>query len=237
MSLSVTIICLNEEEYITQALSYAATIADEIIVVDGGSTDGTVARLREFQSEHMDLMGIILHDMPDSFSKQRNLSIAGCTGDWILHLDADEKYTRRMSELVKTLDDVPPNIIGFSFPTWYLAEDERHYQNVEADPHIRLFRNRPDIRYVRPVHEHIALDGVGLIAHPSHFTDLERAHIMYLPEIHLLHYGSLRSDRAYEAWRGRWERFAAKSLDFGINVDALVRHPQAIGEIPERELP
>lgn len=237
MTLSVTILCLNEEEYINQALSYAATIADEIVVVDGGSIDSTTTRLRDFQSEHMDLLRIVHHDMPDSFSEQRNLAVDFCTGDWILHLDADEKYTRRMSRLVSTLGDVPPNILGFSFPSWYLAEGERHYQNVEADPHIRLFRNRPDLRYIRPVHEHIALNGVGLMSHPSHFTDLEREHIVYADNIHLLHYGSLRSDTAYQAWRDRWQRFAAKSSEYGINVDALVRHPKAIGEIPEGELP
>ncbi len=238
MRLSAYTICLNDDEWIEHALAYAATVADEIIVVDGGSRDQTVRLIREFRSSSP--VPVLIHQrpMPDSFADQRNFALSLCRGNWILHLDADERYTRGLGErLLPALDQVPAGIVGFSFPTWYLAEDERHYQNVEADPHIRLFRNLPTLRYRRPVHEHLALDGQGLIAHPCHFTELERRVIRYEPDVHLLHYGSLRSDRAYGAWRDRWQRFASRSSEYGINVDALARHPKAIGEIPAGELP
>lgn len=238
MRLSAYTICLNEEECIPQALAYASTIADEIIIVDGGSTDGTVFQVLEFARHHPHVPIVLSeHPMPDSFSEQRNFAIERCSGDWILHLDADEKYSRGLAELVLALDSVPQNIVGYSFPTWHLAEDERHYQNGDADPHVRLFRNRADIRYANQVHEHVALNGQILIGHPFHFGELEREHVLYWDAVHLLHYGSLRSDKAYAAWYERWQRFAARSAEAGINVDALVRHPKAIGEIPEGELP
>lgn len=238
MKLSVYIICLNDDEWIGHALEYAYTIADEIVVVDGGSNDQTVKKIIQVEAHGTRPIYFYERPMPDSFADQRNYAIDQCSGDWILHMDADERYTRGLRDLLlPMLPTVPDEVLAFSFPSWYLAEDERHYQNEDADPHVRLFRNRPDLRYVRPVHEHIALNGRILAAHPCHFGDLEQRVVRYQPDVHLLHYGSLRSDRAYSAWRDRWQRFAARSSEYGINVDALVRHPQAIGEIPEEEIP
>jgi glycosyltransferase involved in cell wall biosynthesis len=238
MRLSVYILTLNETEWIEHALAYAVTIADEIVIVDGGSTDNTLERVCAFMATSSVPITLLQHPMPDSFSQQRNYALAHCTGDWILHMDADERYTTGLKDrLLPTLDSIPNEIVGFSIPTYYLAVDERHFQSYDADPHIRLFRNLPNLKYVRPIHEHLALDGHGLVAHPSHFTPLERRVIRYQPDIRLLHYGSLRSDTAYAAWRDRWQRFAALSSQYGINVDALVRHPPAIGSIPEVEIP
>jgi glycosyltransferase involved in cell wall biosynthesis len=230
-------LCLNDDEWLTQALSYAASVADEVIVVDGGSTDNSIDIVNAFAAQ---CPKVRLHHnpMPDSFAQQRNHAIDLCSGDWVLQLDADEQYTRGLKErLLPTLQNVPSEIVGFSFPTYHLAVDGRHYQNAEVDPHIRLFRKLPNLRYERPVHEYLSLDGQGLIAHPAHFTDLERRVVRYEPNIRLLHYGSLRSDRSFQMWRDRWQRFAERSSEYGIDVNAKVRYPKAIGEIPESELP
>lgn len=83
-SLSVILIVKNESAVLTQCLESVAAIADEIVVCDTGSTDDTVEVARR--------LGAQVHTIPweNDFAKARNASIARATGDWLLHMDADE---------------------------------------------------------------------------------------------------------------------------------------------------
>src|SRR5882757_9520950 len=83
--LSVVIIAFNESENIADCLQ-SVMWADEIIVVDSGSTDGTVEMARAAGAR------VISTDWP-GYGAQKNRAIACATGDWILSLDADERVT------------------------------------------------------------------------------------------------------------------------------------------------
>ncbi len=86
MSLSVIIITKNEEAAIGECLA-SVDWADEIVVVDSGSSDGTVALCRT----HTDKVHLTT-DWP-GFGQQKNRALALATGDWVLSLDADEGVT------------------------------------------------------------------------------------------------------------------------------------------------
>ena len=93
--ISVALITRNEQHNIAECLRSVAW-ADEIIVVDQGSTDGTAQLARE--------LGARVIDAPDwpGFGPQKNRALDACTGDWILALDADERVTPELQHEIIT---------------------------------------------------------------------------------------------------------------------------------------
>ena len=75
----------NEERFLRNCLESAKGVVDEIVIVDTGSTDGTLAIAREYGAK------IIEHAWNDDFSEARNVSLQHATGTWALWLDADEE--------------------------------------------------------------------------------------------------------------------------------------------------
>jgi glycosyltransferase involved in cell wall biosynthesis len=84
---SLAMIVGNEEATIRLVLTDAASICDELVVVDTGSTDATIEIARECGAQVYEFEWI------DNFSAARNYSFDCCTGDWILWLDADDRIT------------------------------------------------------------------------------------------------------------------------------------------------
>jgi glycosyltransferase involved in cell wall biosynthesis len=95
-TLSVAIITFNEEENIGRTLSSVKSIADEIIVVDSGSTDRTVEIAKQFGAK-------VFVEEWKGFAAQKNSALDKCTCDWILSLDADEEVSK---ELAKDISDL-----------------------------------------------------------------------------------------------------------------------------------
>ena len=85
MTLSVAMIVKNEEKFLAQCLDTVKDIADEIVIVDTGSTDKTVEIARRYTDK------VYFHEWQNSFSEARNHSLDYCTCDWILQIDADEE--------------------------------------------------------------------------------------------------------------------------------------------------
>ncbi len=99
-SLTVIIITKNEETNIEACLQ-SVLWADEIIVVDSGSTDSTMEISKRF-TDH------VFYEPWEGFGKQKNRALDRATGDWVLSIDADERVTaelRREIELVLSGDD------------------------------------------------------------------------------------------------------------------------------------
>ena len=90
--LSVALAVYNEEENISQCLESVKGLADEIVVVDGSSTDRTIEIAKSFGAK------ITVTGNPAIFhiNKQMAFDLAG--GDWILSLDADERVTKKLGE-------------------------------------------------------------------------------------------------------------------------------------------
>src|SRR5262245_34345938 len=91
--ISVTIITKNEAHDIRECLE-SVKWADEIIVLDSDSTDGTPAICREYTDK------VFETDWP-GFGPQKNRALAKATGDWILSLDADERVTPELKQEIQ----------------------------------------------------------------------------------------------------------------------------------------
>ncbi|MGD9887936.1 MAG: glycosyltransferase family 2 protein [Halothiobacillaceae bacterium] len=94
MMLSVILITHNEAERLRATLE-AVSFADEIIVVDSGSTDGTLEIAREFTDKVM-----VTEDWP-GFGVQKNRALDMATGDWVLSIDADELVTPKLAQEIR----------------------------------------------------------------------------------------------------------------------------------------
>ena len=88
-TLSLCMIARDEASFLERCLASAAPHVDEIIVVDTGSTDGTVRVARAAGAEVSEFEWV------DDFAEARNASLRAASGDWILLLDCDEVIAER----------------------------------------------------------------------------------------------------------------------------------------------
>jgi glycosyltransferase involved in cell wall biosynthesis len=103
---SATIICKNEAHNIDDCLRSVAW-CDEIVVVDSGSTDDTVARAGKYTPK------VIFHEWP-GYIEQKNYALDQATGDWVISLDADERCTPELQAALGTqLESADPALAGF----------------------------------------------------------------------------------------------------------------------------
>ncbi|MDP7692044.1 MAG: glycosyltransferase family 2 protein, partial [Vicinamibacterales bacterium] len=111
--LSVVVITLNEAANIDDALASVAW-ADEIVVVDCGSTDDTVERARRHTDRvsHRDWTG---------YGAQKDHATELATHDWVLSLDADERISSELAAEIRSVLAQDPPSRGYRIPrsTWY----------------------------------------------------------------------------------------------------------------------
>ena len=149
---SVTIISLNEAEQIGAAIDSVAW-ADEVIVVDSGSTDSTldIARAK----------GAIVscREWP-GYVEQKNHASALATNDWIFSLDADERATPALAAEIRALLAEEPASRGYHIPrvAFHLGRWIRT-TDFYPDFQTRLFDRRAGRWQGQYVHESVAVDG------------------------------------------------------------------------------
>ncbi len=94
-TITALLIVQNEEKHIARAIE-SVTWADEIVVIDGGSTDKTIEIAKQYNAK--------IHIRPfDNFSLQRKFSLKCASMDWILGIDADEIITPALAEEIKEI--------------------------------------------------------------------------------------------------------------------------------------
>lgn len=147
--LSLCMIVKDEEAQLARCLDSVLGVADQLVVVDTGSTDRTVAIAASYGAT------IVHHDWDGSFSSARNVSLDHATGDWVLILDADELLTRG-DRVLTALAAADESVESFMMPLINFV-GERAYEEAVTAPSVRLFRNRPEYRFTRALHEQISL--------------------------------------------------------------------------------
>lgn len=102
-TISACLIVMNEAERLREALE-SVSFCDEVIVVDGGSTDGTQQVARDLGAT------LIEHPWP-GYAKQRNVAIHAATSEWVLEVDADERISPGLArEIEEFLCDPPASL-------------------------------------------------------------------------------------------------------------------------------
>jgi glycosyltransferase involved in cell wall biosynthesis len=171
--LSVTIITLNEAANIDACLASAAW-ADEILVVDSGSTDETVARARARGAR------VLTREWP-GYAAQKNWAAGEASADWILSIDADERVTPELAAEIRAALAAPA-AAGFRMPrvTWHLGRWIRT-TDWYPDYQLRLYDRRRAQWQPHRVHESVRTDGavLTLTRELQHFAyrDLSHHHV------------------------------------------------------------
>jgi glycosyltransferase involved in cell wall biosynthesis len=165
---SATVITLNEEENIEAALR-SLMWAQEIIVVDSGSTDSTVPICRGFTDK--------LYQRPwTGYVDQKNFAVEKASNDWILSLDADERVSAELREEVGGTLLAKPVSAGFKIPrvASFMGRWIRH-GDWYPDYQLRLFDRRRGRWQGGRVHESVKLDGtVGYLTGEIHHYTYRR---------------------------------------------------------------
>ena len=136
MRISFCLITLNEEENLSRCLKSCADLADEIVVLDSGSKDGTETIARQFGArfERQEWLGYV---------DQKNKVLSSAKHPWAFSLDADEELSAELRDEIKLLRRIEPasDRSGFSMPRCVFYEGRwiRH-GDWYPDRLVRLFR-------------------------------------------------------------------------------------------------
>ena len=155
-------ITFNEERIIEKTLSAIHNWVDEIVVVDSYSTDTTPEILECFNVS-------LYREKWQGYSKQKNLAISKCHGNWILVIDADEIVNEALrKEILENIKN-PGENVGFKIKRkFFLGKRWLRYGGYYPDYQLRLFKSNFGAHFKpREVHESISLDGnIGELKNP-----------------------------------------------------------------------
>lgn len=154
MSLSVTLATFNEENNIGRCLAAVKDLADEIVIVDGRSTDKTRSIAKKYRVRIIDSPNL------ENFHLMKKLANDHAAGDWILQLDADEVVTPALKREIKKTIDSNPAENGFWIPraNYFLG---RFLKKGGAYPDytLRLYRRGLGNLPAKSVHEQAEIKG------------------------------------------------------------------------------
>jgi glycosyltransferase involved in cell wall biosynthesis len=192
-TLSVCVVAQDEAAHLEELLANVRGLADEVVVVDGGSRDGTREAARAGGAR------LVEHPWPGHWGAQKNVAFDAARGDWILNLDCDERVGERLAARIPEL--ISSRRRGFyRLPMYWVIEEAPRLRYLRSPDHYpchvpRLFRNLPAHRYVT---------GDGL-CHPTYPKEVRRR-MTKVRGAHLFHLLLARTPRAaLEARMARYE--------------------------------
>lgn len=194
--ISLCMIVRDEAAMLPRFLEAARGAWDELVAVDTGSTDGTVAILEAAGAR------VVHEPWRDDFAAARNAGLAVASGDWVLVLDADEIAP---PELAPALREAAADAsVGAAT---VLVRNPLPHGHVHEARLLRAFRRDPAMRFRHPIHEEIATDVAAFLTR----HDLRLVHLPGIVE----HLGYVRN---HAAARGKKER-DVRLLEQCIAVD------------------
>lgn len=207
MKLSVCVIARDEEVNLAATLESVKSIADEIVVVDTGSSDGTLETAKRFTDK------VFVHPKADEwrehpelfeFHTARNYAIEQCTGDWIFSVDCDEvlEQNESVGKLRDLLSSLPDKQVLCMPMLIMLRNDGSEYQQFLAE---RILRNRPGIRFDGAMHNWITVP-----------QDVPR---VQLPTIRLRHNRAVKSEESRKMRAGQRVAMAERIFKEKIAAD------------------
>jgi glycosyltransferase involved in cell wall biosynthesis len=151
--LSAIVIAQNEEAYLADCLDSLRGLADEIVVLDGGSTDRTVA-IAEARGARVQFRPF------DDFGKQKQAALDFAMGDWVLSIDADERLTPALAkEIAEAIRD-PDAREGYEIRREQIYLGKRlRFGGTQDDWVLRLARRSAARFSDATVHERMLVEG------------------------------------------------------------------------------
>lgn len=191
MKLSLCIATFNEEKNIHYPLDSSIDLVDEVVIVDGGSTDKTVKIAKSYGKK----VKIIQSDNPKMFHKNKQKAIEAAKGEWILQLDADEALSNNLKKEIREVinNNLELNFVAYNIPrkNWFLTrflEKGGQY----PDYTVRLYRNSYARFPCKDVHENVEIKGeIGYLKNP------------------ILHY----ADPDFSRYLMRWDRYTSLEVE------------------------
>lgn len=171
-TISIVLAVFNEEKNLDQCLKSIKDLADEIVIVDGGSKDKTVDIAKSYHAK------VIETDNPPIFHINKNKAIKAATKEWVLQLDADEQVTKELATEIR--DSIKNNKInGYWIPRLnYFLGIFLKKGGQYPDYTLRLYKRGKGILPAKDVHEQAVVEGeVEYLKNPLlHFRDTSFSH-------------------------------------------------------------
>lgn len=163
--ISLFIIAHNEAHRIAACIESARGLVSEVIVIDGYSTDDTVAVCQQLGAQ-------VFQRQFDGFTNQKNFALSKVNNVWALNLDADERLSPALKEEIAQAVK-QENVAGYYLPfcNYFLGKKMR-FSGLNKEKHLRLVRTK-QAKYVGGlVHEGLEVDGpLATLKNPvNHFS-------------------------------------------------------------------
>lgn len=171
MQLSFCMIVKNEADQLARCLSSIQAVVDELIVLDTGSTDQTVAIAQSFGAK------VYHFAWNNDFSAARNEALKYVTGDWVLVLDADEVLVPEVVPMLRQAMQQEQALV-INLIRQEVGATQSPYSLVS-----RLFRRHPEVYFSRPYHAMVDDSVVQLLQREPQWQ------VINYPEVAILHYG------------------------------------------------
>ena len=215
VTLSICMMIKDEEKNLHRCLPSLSGLADELVVVDTGSSDNSISLAESFGAK------VFQHPWEDDFSKHRNQSISHASGDWVFIIDADEELHYDASSSAATLKSwlaaIPEDCASAAI---VLQDMQKNMQAMRFNS-VRLFR-RGAVQYE------------GIVHNTPRIIN-GRAEAIFCPHIYLKHYGydlSLEdSMRKKERTEGLLLKRIAKDPDDVVAYFYLVQSCTTHGDV------
>jgi glycosyltransferase involved in cell wall biosynthesis len=152
--LSIIVLSFNNADQINELLENI-DFADEIIIVDSFSTDGTVEAIKR----HKDV--ILKQHRFKNFSAQRNFAITQSNNDWVLFIDTDERISNELRKEIIQAVKKPNGIVTFGFyRRFFINATSLKYSGFQSEKIYRLFHKKYAVYDVNKfVHETLLING------------------------------------------------------------------------------
>ncbi len=157
MSISVIIPSFGQAQYLAECIESVldqTLAAKEIIVIDDGSTDGSLAIAKSYEPRVK-----VVSQINKGLASARNTGIMNAVGDYLLMLDADDMlYPNCIERLTKEMDDTQADIIAPSFKTFGLSNE---VVILEKNPTLEMFKTGNRFGYFCAIKKSVLLEVGG----------------------------------------------------------------------------